>query len=248
MVVYSNHRAPATTTKEVSMSTRDTYPSGVPCWVERLTPDVEAAKRFYGAIFGWECVGPGPMPGDPPGEYYVARVRGRDVAGTGTEPAGATAAAPAWTTRIAVNSADDAAASAQAAGGQVLAEPFDVAPAGRMAVLQDSCGAVFGVWQAGQRQGAQLVNEPSAWAMSLLTTGDPDSARAFYGQVFGWVAEPFDAGPGAEAWLWRLPGYVGGEPQQPVPRDVIAVMMRERNGGGGAGAASNWGVDFWIAD
>ena len=43
----------------------------------------------------------------------------------------------------------------------------------------------------------------------------------FYGELFGWEAEPFGP-PG----LRLLPpaGYVGGEPQQPVPRDVVAVM------------------------
>ena len=66
------------------MSRRDEYPAGVPCFVDTLTADLEAAKGFYGGIFGWNFAGPGPMPGDPPGEYFVARVDGDDVAGVGT--------------------------------------------------------------------------------------------------------------------------------------------------------------------
>lgn len=229
------------------MSSRENYPPGVPCFVERLTPDVEAAKRFYGAIFGWEFHGPGPTPGDPTGEYFIARLQGRDVAGVGTLPPAARNAPPAWHTHVAVDSADEAAAGAQAAGGRVLVEPFDVPPAGRVAVLADPSGAGFCAWQAGQRQGAQLVNEHSAWAMSMLSTADPDAARGFYRALFGWEAEPFDAGPGPEVWLWRLPGYVGGEPHQPVPRDVVAAMMRDPQGGGN-GSPSTWGVDFWVAD
>ena len=48
--------------------------------------------------------------------------------------------------------------------------------------------------------------------------------------------------------LWRLPGYVGGEPQQPVPRDVVGVMIP--NGGDGASSAvpSSWSIDFWVHD
>ena len=111
------------------MSTRDQYPAGVPCFVDTLTPDVAAAKRFYAGIFGWEFAGPGAMPDDPPGEYYVARIRGDDVAAIGTQPA--TASPAAWNTYIAVDSADEAAAEAQASGGTVLAGPFDVPrPAG----------------------------------------------------------------------------------------------------------------------
>jgi uncharacterized protein len=217
------------------MSNRDQYPHGVPCWVDTAQPDPGAALEFYGDLLGWEFVGPGQMPGDPPGEYHVARLRGRDVAGISSLPPGVPA--PTWTTYVAVQSADCATDRARAAGGTVLVEPFDAPPAGRMAVLSDPGGAVFCVWEPGDRHGAQVLNEPSAWAMSMLTTSDADAAKAFYGEVFGWEAEAF--APGIE--LFRLPGYVGGVPEQPVPRDVIAVLAV------GEGDPV-WSVDFWIAD
>ena len=78
--------------------------------------------------------------------------------------------------------------------------------------------------------------------MSLLSTGDPESAQEFYGRLFGWRAEPFGAVPDMQAWLWRLPGYVGGEPHQPVPRDVVAAMAAA------PGSTASWSVDFWIED
>lgn len=220
------------------MSRRDTYPAGVPCFVDTLTADLDAAKGFYGEIFGWEFAGPGPMPGDPPGEYFVAQVQGDDVAGVGSLPAQSDVAIPpAWNTHVAVDSAEEAVARATAAGGSVLVAPFDAPPAGRLAVIADPGGAVLTLWQAGGRHGAARVNEHSAWAMSLLTTPDPEAAKAFYGDLFGWEAEAF--GP---FWVFRLPGYVGGELKQPVPRDVVAAMT---TGEPGPGA---WSVDFWIAD
>jgi predicted enzyme related to lactoylglutathione lyase len=106
-----------------------------------------------------------------------------------------------------------------------------------MAVLRDPAGATFGIWQTGLRAGAQLVNEPSAWSMSTLNTDDPEGATAFYGALFGWEAAP--SAPGAT--LLRLPGYVGGEPEQPVPRDLVA-MMRIADG------ETRWSVDFLVAD
>ena len=54
--------------------------------------------------------------------------------------------------------------------------------------------------------------------MSALSTPDPEARNAFYGAVFGWETDSF--GP---MTLWRLPGFVGGEPAQPVPRDLVAV-------------------------
>ena len=224
------------------MSERETYQAGVPCWVDTAQPDPEAALRFYGDLFGWEFVGPGPMPGDPPGSYYVARLRGRDVAGISSQPPAGVPPSPVWTTYVSVSSAEKTAARAQEAGGAVIVRPFDALPAGRMAVLSDPAGAVFCAWEARERRGAQLVNEPSAWAMSALSTTDPDSSKTFYGRVFGWKTDSFDNGA-VEVTLWRLPGYVGGEPRQPVPRDVVGVMTSRHDG-----PLPHWSVDFWVDD
>jgi predicted enzyme related to lactoylglutathione lyase len=225
------------------MSERDQYPAGVPCWVETLQPDPRAAIDFYGSLFGWEFSGPGQTPGDPAGEYFVARVRGRDVAGIGSMPSAGGPATPMWSTQIRVASADAAASAVERAGGRVLVEPFDAPPAGRLAVVADPAGAVLCTWEAGDREGAQLVNEPRAWAMSTLNTADPEGSKEFYGAVFGWDTDVFDAG-GAKITLFRLPGYQGGEPRQPVPRDVVAVMLPVAPGT----AQSHWSVDFWIDD
>jgi len=206
------------------MSERDSYPAGVPCWVDNLVPDPTKAMAFYGELFGWEFDGPGP------GDYYVAKLRGRDVAGVGQAPAGVS---PGWNTYVSVASADEAAR----AGGRVIVEPFDVLPAGRVAALEDPTGAIIGVWEPAQRLGCQLVNEASAYAMSALHTPDPDASRTFYLDAFGWEVDEF--APGVS--LFRLPGYVGGEPAQPVPRDVVAVMAKDDG-------PARWSVDFWVGD
>ena len=229
------------------MTIRNDYPPGVPCFVDTLCSDVDGAKRFYAGVFGWNFSGPGAMPDDPPGQYFVAQVDGHDVAAIGTIPAGngnGDGPPPAWNTYVAVRNADETAAEAEAAGGRVLIGPFDAPPAGRMAVLADPDGATFCIWEAGMRAGAQLINAPSAWAMSLLSAPDPAAASDFYGRLFGWSAEPFAAAPDGQLWLLRLDGYLGGEPEQPVPRDVVAVLAAASAGGPPAG----WGVDFWTSN
>jgi predicted enzyme related to lactoylglutathione lyase len=202
------------------MSERSGYQPGVPCWVD--TWQGEAAAGFYTELFGWEAAR---------GEYSMFRLRGRDVAGLGGEPI----EPAAWTTYVQVDDADGAAAAVTEAGGSLVREPFDSLDGGRMAIAADPAGGVFAVWQLGEHRGAAVVNEPGAWAMSMLSTPDPEAAKAFYGAVFGWETESF--GPAA---IFRLPGFVGGEPQQPVPRDVVAVMMQ--------GDAAAWTPDFWVHD
>ena len=220
------------------MSERDGYPHGVPCWVEALVPDPGAARAFYAGVFGWEFSAPGAMPGEAAesATYYVARLRDRDIAGVAMLPDAA--AGPGWMTQVRTESAEASAAAARDAGGRVLAGPLEIPPVGRMAVIADPAGAVFAAWEPSLREGAQLVNEPSAWSMSMLTTPSPEVAAEFYEAVFGWHAESF--GPGI--WMLRLPGFVGGEPSQPVPRDVVAVL------GQGEDSEAVWSVDFWIAD
>ena len=195
------------------MSERDGFEPGVPCWVQSVHPDPEAAVAFYTELFGWEAENL--MPPDHPGDYLVCRLRGREVAAIVSQHGAPAPTGAVWTTHIWVESADDAAAKVAAAGGGVIGEPFDSPGGGRQAIVSDPTGAAFCVWEPRGRRGAQLVNEPGAWAMSALSTPDPEGCKRFYAEVFGWETETFGLGD-EEVTMWKLPGYVGGEPQQPV--------------------------------
>lgn len=225
------------------MGERNGYQHGVPCWVETLQPEPEGAAKFYGELFGWEFTAPATMPGDPPGHYFVARLRGSDVAGIGSQPPEYAPPVPAWITHVSVDSADEAAEKTSGAGGDVVVDPLDAAPAGRLAVLSDPAGALFCAWEPQIRKGAQIINEPSAWAMSTLNTPDPEGAKRFYGAVFGWETDTFRMGED-EVTLWRVPGYVGGTPGQPVSREVVGVMAPAA----GDDASPHWSVNFWVDD
>ena len=204
------------------MSERNGYVHGVPCWVDTWVADPDPTAAFYTELLGWDAAR---------GEYSIFQSRGRDAAGLG---AGGELA-PGWTTYIWVDDADATAEAALAAGGRLVREPFDSLDGGRIAIVADPAGAVFGVWQVGEHRGAEVVNEPGAWSMSALSTPDPEGANAFYGAVFGWTTE--DVGG---ATMYRLPGYVGGEPSQPVSREVVAVMF--------PGEQAAWIPDFWVPD
>jgi uncharacterized protein len=179
---------------------RDGYIPGVPCWIDTSQPDPEAALPFYSGLFGWEFEDA--MPPDAPGMYFMARIRGGDVAAVGSIPESAPQMA-AWNTYIWVDSADETAAKVVDAGGKVLMDPFDVMDSGRMAVLADPEGAVFSLWQAEEHKGARIVNEAGALNFNGLGTRDVEGAKAFYGTVFGWQTMTVGGGAG----LWTLPGY-----------------------------------------
>jgi len=125
------------------------------------TRDLDAARSFYGSVFGWEALG---LPGGAqmwrlPGygdflERSEPGLRRRmadggapegfeDVVASLNPIAGDQAdVAPHWSVTFGVDDADATAATAAELGGKVLVAPFD-APWVRMAVLADPQGATF---------------------------------------------------------------------------------------------------------
>ncbi len=231
------------------MPERDGYIPGVPCWIDTAHPDQEAAVAFYGGLFGWEFEDV--MPPGSGAKYFMARIRGGDVAGIGPVPEGAPAMA-VWHTYVQVASADEAATKVTAAGGATLSEPFDVMDAGRMAVFSDPEGAVFCVWQPKRHRGAHVINEHGALNFNGLATGDLEAASEFYGSVFGWRV----LGVGDNFQAWALSAYGDHlEELQPGNRQNVAAM-----GVPGfedvvasveplqPGAAPHWSVTFTVDD
>lgn len=221
------------------MSERAAYPDGVPGWVDVLRLDPRQTATFYAELFGWEL--DDRLESAESGSYYVARLDDAAVAGIGSAPD--PDVPPHWTTYTCVDDVEAATSAALEAGGRVLSDRLPSIDGDRRVLLSDPGGAMFGVRQAGRLEGAQRVNEPGAWAMSLLNTGDIEAAGAFYGAVFGWTTSTFGMG-GFELTMFHRPGYVGGEEDQPVPRDVVAAMgpLPEAN------APARWDIDFWTSD
>lgn len=182
------------------MLERDGYLPGVPCWVDTSQPDPEAAVAFYRGLFGWEFNDV--MPADSPGRYFMASLRGGDVAAVGSQSQDGPGMA-AWNTYVWVESADAAVAKVRDAGGRVVTDPFDVMDAGRMAVVMDPEGAAFCVWQAKRHKGARIVNQPGSLNFNSLNIRDVEGAKAFYRSVFGWETLRLDG----DVEMWRLAGY-----------------------------------------
>ncbi len=157
-------------------------------WVELATTDQRAGVAFYRELFGWyvndQPIGPGDV-------YSMFQMRGKEVAAAYTirEDERKMGVPPHWNLYITVASSDDIAKKAEGLGAKVLAPAFDVMDAGRMAVLQDTTGAVFCVWEPKKHIGARILNEPGALCWSELTTRDPKKAEEFYTRLFDWATK-----------------------------------------------------------
>jgi uncharacterized protein len=173
------------------MAQRTKYTPGTFSWADLTTTDQEAAKTFYGELFGWEASDT-PM-GD--GAYYsMMKLGGKDAAAISSQPQQQRDAGvpPAWNSYVTVDSADDTLGRAKQLGATVHADAFDVFDAGRMGVIQDPQGAFFLVWEPKQHIGASIVNAPGALSWNELASPDVDASASFYSELFGWTTEQME--------------------------------------------------------
>jgi hypothetical protein len=114
---------------------------GTQAWNEHMSHDFEAAKTFYGTVFGYEFQ-------DISSEgfsYATLNLDGRPAGGIGAYPAAVPEGTPgSWTVYFGAESTDDVVAAAVRAGGKVEHEPVD-SPYGRMAMATDDQGARFSI-------------------------------------------------------------------------------------------------------
>jgi predicted enzyme related to lactoylglutathione lyase len=189
-------------------------------WPELSTSDQTAGVAFYRGLFGWDV---NDMPMGPNETYSMFQLRGKEVAAAAGQRSEEKqhGVPPHWNNYITVKNVDETVKRAQELGGTVLAPPFDVMEAGRMAVLQDPTGAVFQVWQANKSIGAKILSEPGALCWTELTTSDPKAAEAFYTKLIGWTPKHSAPAAGMEYTEFSI----GGTPSigmMPKPKEMPA--------------------------
>jgi predicted enzyme related to lactoylglutathione lyase len=166
------------------MTEIESHAQGTFCWFELVANDAPTARRFYTTLLGWQIH---EIPMGPESVYTIFRLNGRDVAAMyPREPEDQKRGPTHWRSYVAVTSSDEMAAKARELGAEIIAEPFDAADVGRMAMIQDPTGASFALWQPRSHPGVGRVGEPGAGCWNELRTRDVDRAAEFYGELFGW--------------------------------------------------------------
>jgi predicted enzyme related to lactoylglutathione lyase len=205
------------------------FAPGTFCWVESGTTDIEKAKPFYAALFGWEYA-----TADDTG-YTMCLLGGKPVAGLYAFDQNmlSMGALPYWLSYVAVADADAAMGAATAAGAQPVAPVFDVPGHGRGGAFTDPTGAMCGIWQGRGHKGFGRFDEHGTVVWCELQTRDTAAAGAFYSAVFGWRTEtmPMPDGP------YHL--FRGGEDQRGGMMAITPEMGE---------APSHWQPYFQVAD
>jgi predicted enzyme related to lactoylglutathione lyase len=200
-------------------------------WHELMTTDPEAAIGFYQKTIGW-----GAMPWQQDPSYRMFMWNGVPMAGLMLLPDDALqrGAPPHWISYVTVSDVDAAVIRAGTLGAKTHLEPMDVPTVGRVSVLADPQGAVFGLYRPEQSgpDGDPLVLGDFSW--HDLATDDWKSAWEFYRAIFGWEYESqMDMGPAGIYWMFRrsggsraLGGMFNRPPEIPVPCWVPYVHVK----------------------
>lgn len=120
----------------------DAFRQGAFSWCELLTTDVEAAKKFYSELFGWN-IEPVADALHQDMQYNLVKVDGTEIGGIMAVPPQAQGMPPSWGTYVTVDDVDAAAAKARELGGDVVVPLTDIPEVGRFCVIKDPQGAVI---------------------------------------------------------------------------------------------------------
>jgi len=187
------------------------HPPGAFCWIELSTTDQNAAKSFYNSLFGWTAED---FPMGPNDFYTMFQLEGRDTGAAYTmrPEQRSQGVPPHWMMYIAVANVDEAAGRVAGLGGKLMAPPFDVYDAGRMALVQDPTGAVFALWQSKTHSGTGIAGVPGTLCWADLMTPAVERAKSFYAGLLGWTITASENDPSGYLHIRNGEEFIGGMP------------------------------------
>ena len=120
-------------------------PAGRFCWVDLAATDASRAIDFYAGLFGWNAEAQQANGGS----FVRLSQDGRDFGSLyqlqrAAQKAGVISH---WTPYVRVDDAGVTCARSVELGGRIAVGPFDVEGVARIAIIVDSVGASFGIWE-----------------------------------------------------------------------------------------------------
>lgn len=169
-------------------------------WNDLITDDLDAARAFYGALFGWTFEDAGQRHGH---RYLIASVSNVYVGGVlEVDERADGKPLSRWLPYTSVESVDAAVQRTTSSGGRVAVAPTDVG-LGRVAAIIDPEGAVIGLARSRIGDPEDASTEPAVGRIvwTELLANDPQAAAKFYTSVVGYEPRTVTRRGGEYTWL-----------------------------------------------
>lgn len=179
--------------------------AGTFVWNELVSRDVEAAKKFFSSVLGWQFQG---MDMGPMGTYWLIQAGGGMAGGMMTMPPDAPKHVPShWMPYVAVENVN---AAFEKAGKAAIYPPMDVPDVGRMFALSDPSGAWVSLMTnaIGVRKGTPVPEKPrhGHFMWNELVSSDTAKAGKFLCDLIGWQTAKMPHQAGFEYTLFHVGG------------------------------------------
>ncbi len=171
-------------------------------WHDLITHDVPAVKRFYAGLFGWTFEA---LPGTD--RYTVIHHNGRMMGGivfSNRKIDGRPISQ--WLSLLSVEDVDRAVSLVQRGGGALLGGPRDIDDRGRLAVVKDPQGALFGFVRTTGGDPADREAAPGDWLWNELWCDDQAAAAGFYETVVGYELDTHEKVAGKPYTVFKRDG------------------------------------------
>jgi len=237
-----------------SLQSLPLHAHGVPNWIDLHTAQIDEARVFYEALLGWTFKNrftlsavPKLPERDPSGKPLPPASTAATVMALSnncpvaelverSEPFDEMALLSSWFPYIYVDDLHATLALVEPAGGLVLSPPARRGNMAMVATILDPSDALLCLWEPIEETGTAIMHRPGSLTWLELETSDVDSAKKFYGELFGW-----DAGEVA----------VGGE-LDPVNPYTVFTKGGERVAGAVetamSGIHASWCPSFAVTD
>ncbi|MGB8330141.1 MAG: VOC family protein [Polyangiales bacterium] len=179
-------------------------------WHNLVTRDSEAARKFYGGLFGWD------FELKDGGRYSVIRYQGQNLGGIlDASKDGNLPKSGRWLSAISVSNLDASLAALSKAGGKQIEAPITVSGVGTVVAVEDADGALLHLLSPERGDPPDVEPALNTWLWNELLANHADRALAFYEAAFGYRSEPPKKDPDSDyRVLWS-----GGEPRAGIMKN-----------------------------
>ncbi|RLB68240.1 MAG: hypothetical protein DRH04_06980 [Deltaproteobacteria bacterium] len=176
---FSSSPRPGDLLQPVTTEATGIWHSGRIVWLDLITPDAAAAKKFYGGLFGWTF--------KTQDDYVVISNGKRRIGGIiEIKPEEKSLVEAQWLASMSVADIDAAAVWVEKQGGKILNGPVTMKQRGRGALISDPEGARLVILKA--RDGDPPERQPGIgdWLWLEDWTADLDQTVEFYRKLGGY--------------------------------------------------------------